>query len=289
MANTKVIKHRIKTAKNISQITRAMEMVAASKMRRAQLQALSARPYSQSLKKILISLLTTASEFNHALMKENASPVTAILIIATDKGLCGGLNTNHFRYLKDFISAKELQNLKFLIIGSKGRNFILKSHFEVLADFPQIKDKVDFQDSLSVSHFLINSFLKGEIGKAYVSFPQFISTLSQKPKIVQILPISLGDLNRELGVSTFKKDYLIEPGPRQVADWLLPYFLELVIFHYLLEARAAEQSARMVAMKNASENATDIVDDLTLSYNKVRQAQITAQIAEVATAALTIY
>lgn len=296
MANTKIIKTRIKTAKNISQITKAMEMVAASKMRRAQQQALASRPYAQNLKKVLLSLISASSQIQHRLMQENGSPTAAVLLITSDKGLCGGLNTNLLRTIKDFAS-QESNNLKFLNIGKKGRNFLTKSNYSVLADFPQISENISFPDTLAVSGFIINAFLKGEIGKVYISFSNFISTLSQKPKIVQILPISIADLSRELALlskeettqqAMVKKDYLIEPSAQTIADWLLPYFLELVIYHYLLEAKAAEHSARMVAMKNASENAQDIVSELSLSYNKARQAQITAQIAEVAVASMTI-
>ena len=298
MSNTRIIKRRIRTAKNISQITKAMEMVAASKMRRAQIQALSSRPYSESLRTILFSLLSSGNNLQHRLMVPNESQNMAVVVISTDKGLCGSLNTNHFRIVREFVNQNPGQNLQFLIIGKKGREFLKRSNLNIVADFPQIGKRFSFEDILPVAHFLIDAYQNGDIGKAYVSFANFISTLSQKPKIIQLLPIRIEDLSKELGLLEVweakteeqfaKKQYLIEPNPQEISQWLLPYFVELEIYHYLLEAQAAEHSARMVAMKNASDNAGEIVQELTLTYNKVRQAQITAQIAEVATANLAM-
>lgn len=300
MADTKIIKKRTRTAKNIAQITKAMEMVAASKMRRSQEQALSARPYSEALCRVLFSLLKAEAELKHQLMQPNKSKTHALLLVTSDKGLCGGLNTNHFRSLKFFLREHQAENWQFLVIGKKGRDFLLKSQNSLLADFPQIKENFIFEDTLSVSHFLINAYLNNQIGKAYISFTNFISTLSQKPKIVQLLPVQLEDLSRELGLLEMskaemkseekfgKKQYLIEPSAQTISEWLLPYFMELLVYHYLLEAKAAEHSARMVAMKNASDNANDIVKELNLSYNKARQMQITNQIAELAAASLAM-
>jgi len=267
-----------------------MEMVAASKMRKSQSKALAARPYSQNLKKVLMTLLSSASEINHALMKENGQENALILLISTNKGLCGGLNTNHFRNVRDFVSQKKIADLQFAIIGKKARNYLLKSPYKLLADFSEIDEDIRFEQTVPISHFLIDLFCKATVGRVYVSYQDFVSTLSQKPKIVQILPVKVDLLSAELGVvaEPMSKDYLVEPNAKQIADWLLPYFVELIIYHYLLEAKAAEHSARMVAMKNASENAHDIVEELSLSYNKARQAQITAQIAEVASARLAL-
>ncbi len=272
-----------------------MEMVAASKMRHSQSQALSSRPYTESLRKVLFSLLASRSKIDHPLMKESKSSKTAIILVSTNKGLCGGLNTNHFRYLLDFASQFDPEKLEFLVVGRKGEEFLVKSQFNIIADFPQIKEKISFEQSLSLSHFIIKHFLEKKIGKAFMSFSDFVSTLSQKPKIVQILPVSLKDISQQLGLlektekeSFLNKEYLIEPGVKEISDWLLPYFIELEVYHYLLEAKAAEHSARMVAMKNASENAEEILNELTMEFNKARQAQITTQIAEVATAALSI-
>lgn len=295
MANTRIIKRRIKSATNISQITRAMEMVAASKMRRAQLQALAARPYSHSLRNILFSLLQSTSTLKHSLITPNDSQKVAVLVISTDKGLCGGLNTNLFRSIKAFAEKIGQANLVFLNIGKKSRSFLTKSNFEIAADFTEIPEKLSFEDSLQVSHFLTNAYQLGQIGKAYISFSNFISTLSQKPKIIRLLPLNIEDIQDELGLldkltkeSFSSLEYLLEPSPKQIARTLLPYFIELVIYHYILESRAAEHSARMVAMRNASQNASEIVDELTLSYNNARQAAITAQIAEVSSAQMAI-
>ena len=298
MANTKVIKKRIKTAENIAQITKAMEMVSASKMRRAQQQALSSRPYSDSLRKVLSSLLENAVNLDHPLIKKNKSESVAILIISTDKGLCGGLNTNLFRFLKNFCENFDLEKLKFLAIGKKGRDYLLKSGYEIIADFPQIKENITFEDTLEVSRFLMNAFLKNELGEVYICFSDFISTLSQKPKMVKILPVELKDVSKYLDLmkeseikpeeKISKKEYLFETNAKQISGWLMPYFVELEVYHYFLEAKAAEHSSRMVTMKNASENAGEIVSELNLNYNKARQTQITNQIAEIASAGMAM-
>jgi F-type H+-transporting ATPase subunit gamma len=268
-------------------------------MRRAQNQAVNSRPYTEALRKVLLSLLQSAAKINHFLMKDNKSGKVAIVLISAEKGLCGGLNTNLFRYLKNFTSQYPDFDLTFLVIGRKGRDFILKSRFSLAADFPEIKENIIFEDTLPVSRFLINAYLKRQIGKTFVCYSDFVSTLSQKPKIIQILPVRIKDIGRQLGLladnememETFlgqKKEYLIEPSQKTISRWLLPYFIELEIYHFILEAKAAEHSARMVAMKNATDNATQIVAELNLIYNKARQEQITNQIADIATASLAI-
>jgi F-type H+-transporting ATPase subunit gamma len=297
MANTKIIKRRIKSAKNISQITRAMEMVAASKMRRSQNQAISSRPYSEGLRRVLFSLLENQTTLQHKLMQENKSPAVAMLLVSTNKGLCGSLNTNLFRQLFQFTGKAE-QKPRFITVGKKGKEFLLRRGGEILADFSDLKENVYFEDTIPISHFLMDMFLKEQVGKVFISYPNFVSTIIQRPNIVQILPVKKEDILKTLGElekttaeeesKSLGKEYLIEPSKKQIAGWLLPYFVELEVYHYILEARAAEHSARMVAMKNASDNAKEIVSDLTLLYNKARQNQITNQIAEVATASLVI-
>ena len=294
MANTRLILRRIQSTRNIAQITRAMQMVAASKMKRAQDQALASKPYSEKLQAVLASLLTSSTKVQHKLLKPNSSLNTAVLLVTTNKGLCGGLNTNHFRLLNNWLKTQTLKQAQFITVGKKGWELILKLKGNIAADFSDLSDNFTFTETLAIAHFITKLFKEGSVGKVFMSYTNFISTLSQKPKIVQLLPINLESIQQSLGSledadqtkqPLFQtKEYVIEPSPKKMINWLLPYFIELEVYHFLLESKASEHSARMVAMKSASENANDLVSQLRLEYNKARQQIITAEIADIVTA-----
>lgn len=295
MANTQAIKRRIKSAQNISQITRAMQMVAASKMKKAQDQALASKAYTQKLQEVLTSLLTSSTQLFHPLLKSPLNPDKAVLVVTTNKGLCGALNTNHFRSLNSWLKTQELNQLQFITVGKKGREFLVKIGANVVADFSEeIPDPLTFEATLPATHFLLDLFKKKQVGAVYISYTDFISTLSQKPKKIKLLPIQEQALKEALGLlhdlgqtekaTFYSKEYLIEPSAKKIINWLLPYFVELEVYHVILESMASEHSARMVAMKNASENAKDLVGQLQLVYNKARQQQITTEISDIVTA-----
>ena len=294
MANSRLIKRRMESAQNITQITQAMQMVAASKMKKAQGQALAGKPYSEKLQAVLASLLTNSSNFKHGFLTANQSSGTALLFVSTNKGLCGSLNTNHFRQLQLWFKEQSLGQIQFITVGKKGRDFVLKMGGNLAADFSDLPENFTFENTLPISHLVMKLFREQCAGSVFASYTNFISTLVQKPKKVQLLPItqkavsrSLGSLKDELQKETPQfefKEYLVEPSPTKVVNWLLPYFIELEVYHFLLEAKASEHSARMVAMKSASENAKELVSQLRLEYNKIRQQLITSEISDIVTA-----
>lgn len=272
-----------------------MQMVAASKMKKAQDQALSGKAYTQKLQEVLASLLSGSTELSHSFLQPQLQPDKAVLVITTNKGLCGALNTNHFRALFSWMKTQRPDQLQFVTVGKKGRDFLVKRGANVVADFSEdITEPFSFETTLPVTHFLTKLFQDKAVGEVHVSYTDFVSTLSQRPKMVKLLPIQaeaiqealglLGDLAEPDRTAFYSKEYVIEPSPKFIVNWLLPYFLELQVYHMLLESTASEHSARMVAMKNASENAQDLVGQLKLVYNKARQQQITTEISDIVTA-----
>lgn len=307
MANTRELRRRIRSIKNTAQITKAMQMVAATKMRKAQNQALSGRPYSEALNSALSVLLPKIDPELHLLLRPNQSKATGVILLSTDKGLAGALNTNLFRLVQSF--SKEKGTTSFYTIGKKGRQFIVKSGKNLptgrqvlVADFEN-PETVSFRQAVQVMKLLTEAFYKGELGDVYLIYPQFVSTLKQEPTLVKLLPFehlrgvphSLHHLGGETPPATPRKDgspspaitildFLFEPNVSELLDYVLTHQIEIKIYQALLETKASEHSARMIAMQNATENALELVDDLTLSYNQVRQEAITKEILEIATA-----
>lgn len=297
MSNIQALRRRIVSAKNIKQITKAMEMVAASKMRRAQMQALASRPYARKLQETLMtiaSLLTDTSE--HALLTSHPEGDDVIVLISTDKSLAGSLNTNLFRGTEELIRSKYSENdPKLVIIGQQARQFARSYAHEVIAEFNRIPDPLSYADSLPISKLLMDGYIDKTYRSVEVIYMDFVSTLVQEIRNVQLLPMKVDwstltdDPTQAIDALTEDRaDYVFEPDSDSILEWLLPYYVELFIFQVMLEGRASEHSARMVAMKNASDNARDIINDLTLSYNKVRQAAITAELLDNTTASMNM-
>jgi F-type H+-transporting ATPase subunit gamma len=289
MANTQDIRRRIKSIRNTAQITKAMQMVAASKMRRAQQQALSGRPYAELMNKVLVSLQRRTDPRLHPLLEIRPLKRELVLIISTDKGLAGALNTNLFREAANFDSAKTA----FVVTGKKARQFIARTKRELLADF-ELKDAPSFVETKPISKFCTEKFLNREVDKVSVLHTHFINTINQRPVVQTLLPISSFDLpQKHEGTDTSQGadpmiGYIFEPNAETVLDVMLPYYLQYQVFQMILDARASEHSARMVAMKNASDNANQFIKDLTLEYNKMRQAGITTELLEIATAQMAL-
>ncbi|MDD5262072.1 MAG: ATP synthase F1 subunit gamma [Methylacidiphilales bacterium] len=286
MAALRDIRRRIKSVKNTAQITKAMQMVAASKMRRAQDQALAGRPYAEQMDKMLRSLSRRAGRLEHPLWNSRPQKTPCALLITTDKGLCGGLNTNLLRE-----AAGLPRETVFVSVGRKGKQFLARSGRNLLADF-EIAEKAGFGEVKQVSKFLIDKFLAREVDSLSVLYPKFINTLVQKSQKLQVLPIQ--DLaNTDPGLLAGKShaqqeanpvEHLYEPDVETLLSELLPAYVHFQVYHMLLEARASEHSARMVAMKTATDNASQLVKELTLEYNKARQAAITNEILEISSA-----
>ena len=284
MANTQDIRRRIKSIRNIGQLTKAMQMVAASKMRRAQQHALAGRSYSSLMNKVLVSLQKRTDPRLHPLLNIREVKKELVLIISTDKGLAGALNTNLFREAANFDQTKTV----FVVTGKKARQFIARTKRELLADF-ELKDAPSFVETKAISKFCTEKFLSREVDKVTVLYTHFINTVNQKPVVQTLLPISAFDLPKKHEESASEDvdpmlGYVFEPSAEVVLDAVLPYYIQHQVFQMILDARASEHSARMVAMKTAKDNASKLLGDLTLEYNKARQAAITQEILEIAAA-----
>lgn len=284
------IKGRIKAIANTSQITRAMQLVAASKMKRAQDKARSGRPYALLLAEILQSLIEHAEGLEHPLLEVREVKHRGILVLSTDKGLCGPLNTNLFRLLSNVESSA-----KFVTVGRKATQHFSRMKSDLIADFT-VSDHCNFSEVRVIVEFMIKAYLDGTIDTLEVAFPRFENTLVQTPHIESILPLS--DLKKELSALNERlesnksnlsvrddREVLFEPKGAEILYDLLDLYVKQKIFQMVLESKASEQSARMVAMKTATENAKDLCSSLKLEYNKARQAAITQEILEIAAAA----
>ena len=297
-ANTRDIRRRIKSVKNTSQITKAMQMVAAAKMRKAQQRAVNGRPYAEAMAKMLAALAGAggSAELHPLLQQRDTVKRELVLVIATDKGLCGALNTNLLREVAKFDPAKT----SFVVIGRKAAQFLSRLKRDLLADF-ELKEAFTFLESKQASKFVIEKFLSGDVDKVSVAFTDFVNTLRQVPTIKTILPVQsfeISDLEGEHGKkmeaaapaagSENTLDYLFEPSASGVLEGLVPHYVHFSVYQMVLESRASEHSARMVAMKSATDNAKQLIKDLTLEYNKVRQAGITTELLEITTAQMAL-
>jgi F-type H+-transporting ATPase subunit gamma len=289
MANTQDIRRRIKSIRNTAQITKAMQMVAASKMRRAQQHALAGRPYAALMNRVLVSLQKRTDPRLHPLLHIREIKKELVLIVSTDKGLAGALNTNLFREAVNF----DLQKTAFVVTGKKARQFVARTKRELLADF-ELKDAPSFIETKAIAKFCTEKFLNGEVDKVSVLYTHFINTISQRPVVQTLLPISNFDLPKSESGEETSEDvdpmlgYIFEPNAEAVLDAMLPYYIQYQVYQMVLDARASEHSARMVAMKNATDNAHQFIKDLTLEYNKMRQAGITTELLEIATAQMAL-
>ncbi len=290
MANTQDIRRRIKSIRNTAQITKAMQMVAASKMRKAQQHALAGRPYSQILNRVLVSLESRTDPLLHPLLQVRPVKKELVLIISTDKGLAGALNTNVMREAANFAAEQTV----FVTTGRKARQYVARAKRELLADF-ELKDAPTILETNAISKFCVEKFLSGEVDKVTVLYTHFVNTISQQPVAQTLLPISplaFAAAAEKVGAGDGSKDpmleYIFEPSAHSVLDFMLPYYVQYQVFQMILDARASEHSARMVAMKNATDNANQFIKDLTLEYNKMRQASITTELLEIATAQMAL-
>ncbi|HXR08672.1 MAG TPA: ATP synthase F1 subunit gamma [Candidatus Acidoferrum sp.] len=289
MPSTRDIRRRIKSVKNTAQITKAMQMVAASKMRKAQQAALAGRPYARLMNKVLAEVASETREITHPFLEKREGTRRCVILVSTDKGLCGSLNSNLMRE-----AAKFENGAQFITAGRKGSQFLARTRRQMVAEFT-FKDAPLFGEARAISKFASDLFLKGEVDRVDIVFTNFVSTLVQKSEVRQLLPISevaavqagmgadkAGSLPGQTG------EFLFEPDQEHVLAALLPHSLNFQIYQILLEAKASEHSARMVAMKNATDNAQQFIKDLTLEYNKLRQANITKELLEIASAAMAM-
>lgn len=288
MASTRDIRRRIKSVKNTRQITKAMELVAASKMKKAQQAALAGRPYANLMASMLAAIAARVDESVHPFLQERPVKTRGILLVTSDKGLCGPLNTNLFRLVADITTPA-----KFYVVGRKGAQFLARTHRDLVADFP-VHDSVPIREVRAISDLMSQHFVEGKIDTIETIYPRFKNTLVQEPRLRPMLPLTnlknFVERLKETGATAEPmlnddREILFEPDVHQVLAALLPFYLTRQFYQFILSSKASEHSARMVAMKTAKDNATKLLGDLTLEYNKARQEAITEEILEIAAAA----
>ncbi len=280
MASQRDIRRRIGSVKNIKQITRAMQFVAASKLKRAQDAALAARPYSQKLDEVLADLAAVLGGEDHPLLAERSGGRRLIVLITTDRPLSGPLNTNIVRFVaRDIID--DPGDIAVVTVGRKGRDAMRRTGVPLEAHFSTFGDRPTFADVLPLARLITDDFLAGTNGRVDIIYSRWVSTLVQRPERLTILPIQAAADTEGIPGNQF----IFEPNASTVLERLLPRYVATRLFQAVLEAKASEESSRMVAMKSATENAEDLIDDLTLSYNKVRQSNITREMIEIASGA----
>ncbi|KKU44904.1 MAG: ATP synthase gamma chain [Microgenomates group bacterium GW2011_GWA2_46_7] len=283
MGNLIGIRRRIKSAKNIAQITRAMQMVSASKMKKAQDAALATRPFTDKLREVM-SHVTKAKSTRHTLTTIRPVHSILVLLVSTNKGMCGGLNVNLYRGLLDFASDHPGINLSLATIGKKAKYFVPGRETELAAKFNDLSETPSFAETRVVTKYALDSFVSGKYDQVYLAYPKFISTLQNDITFAPLLPIQS---DNDSAAST-PVDYTIEPGESTLLGSLLPYQVEMSVYQTILESRASEHSARMVAMKSASDNAKELIGNFTLDYNQARQSQVTSELLDVTTARMAI-
>lgn len=288
------IRRRIKAVKNIKQITKTMEMVSASKMRKAQNAALQTREYAEKALEILLSL--EGQTITHPLLEQREVKHTTVILVSSDRGLCGGFNSNLVRKIHEKLKGTDLTTVKAVTLGKKGRDGFARLNYTITADFSGNVDRMNFATIAPIIRMVLKDYIAGKTDRVLLVYTHFITTLSQKPVVKTLLPLSqegledvLKDILGEQFVAKEKTkkhaEFIFEPSPEEVLASLLPKLTEAQMYQAFLESQASEHSARMVVMKNATESAGELIDDLTLSYNQARQASITREISEIAAGA----
>ncbi|MBX5444016.1 F0F1 ATP synthase subunit gamma [Sphaerobacter sp.] len=287
MPTPREIRRRIRSVRNTAQITRAMEMVAASKMRRAQQHVLATRPYAERIRAMigdLAAMADTEEQARYPLLARRPIQRSQIILITSDRGLAGAFNTNVIRRAIQVMNERpeSLENIDIVTIGRKGRDFLTRYGRPLVASFTDVGDYPSLESIRPVVRIATDDFVAGKVDAVYVVYTRFINTLRQVPEVLQVLPIEAPPGTDEV------TDYIFEPSPEAVLQALLPRFVEVQLYQALLESIASEHSARMVAMRNATDNARELVSELTLTYNKARQAQITREVTEIAAGAAAL-
>jgi F-type H+-transporting ATPase subunit gamma len=277
MISPRLLRRRIRSTQNMAKITKAMEMIATAKMKRAQEQATAGRPYNDKITQLVSDLaVESGAEISlHPLLeKREAIRKIAVVHITSDRGLCGGLNANMNRLTAGFILEQKAP-VTLITVGRKGTSFMHRQHQDLKAEF-NVVDRPLLFDTLPISRILIDDYINREVDLVYLAYTQFISTMAQRPAIELLLPIKPAKLSK-----TETTEYIYEPDPKSVLEGILPRFVEMRVYHAVLEAIASEHSSRMIAMRNATDNANEIIEHLTLTLNKARQEMITTELLDI--------
>jgi len=280
VASAKEIRGQIKATQNTAKITKAMEMVAASKMRKAQERVLDARSYAEGIERVVHNLMRAHPEYKHPFLVKREVKRASVIAVSTDKGLCGGLNTNAMKKVLSVIKSSSV-DVDFMNIGRRASQFIRRYGGKVLASVEDVNDAPSLDEILGVVQVAMEKYISGEVDEVFLVYSQYVNTMSQNPTCIRLLPCDDSNVAEQ---ETYW-DYLYEPDSQMVLDGLLRRYIEALVYHSVLENKACEHSARMVAMKSATDNAKDIVKDLQVTYNKARQAAITQEIAEICSGA----
>ena len=285
MISIRVLRRRIRSVENTAKICKAMEMIATAKMKRAQDQATAGRPYAERITEMMSNLAYHArvGRAPHPLLQKRETKKIAIIHFTTDRGLCGGLNANLNRLVAGFIMEQSVP-VTLITAGRKGRAFLLRTGQGIRAEFSGMKDRPTLQETLPISRVVIDDYTNGATDLVYLAYPHFVSTMVQRPAIEVLLPVEPVELP-----PSGRGEYIYEPEPSVVLNELLPRFVEMQVYHALIELIASEQSARMVAMRNASQSASEVIEDLTLTLNKARQESITNEICDISGGAEALY
>ena len=292
MAVGKEIRGKIKSVENTKKITKAMEMVAASKMRKAQDRMRAARPYAEKVRNIATNLGEANPEYVHPFMKSNDVKKAGVIVVTTDKGLCGGMNTNVLRAVTARLRELQAQGMSTdaVAIGNKGLGFLNRIGAKTVAHATQLGDTPHLEKLIGPVKVLLDAYAKGEINAVYLSYTRFINTMKQEPVLEPLLPLSAAKMEAEAQASGTQAswDYIYEPDAQSVIDDLLLRYVEAIVYQAVAENMASEQSARMVAMKSATDNAGNVINELKLVYNKTRQAGITKELSEIVAGAAAV-
>ncbi len=294
MASVRTLRRRIRSIKNTAQITKAMELVAASRMRRAQQNVFSARPFSQKILEVIadIAALQEDEEYRQIspLLQQRPIQHIGLVMVTTDKGLAGSINTNAIRRASRFLTEEaDGKPVRLVTVGRKGRDFMVRTGREIVAEFLGLPTRPSLLDTLPISKVVIDDYVSGKYDAVYLLYTDFINTLTVRPKLIKLLPIDPSVIKPDANTLDMKKtDFIFEPDAAGVLKSLLPRYVEVEIYQAILENIASEQSSKMVAMRSASDKAKELVTDYTLDMNKLRQAGITAEILEIASAAVAM-
>ncbi|MCD6568064.1 MAG: ATP synthase F1 subunit gamma [Dehalococcoidia bacterium] len=278
MASTQILRRRIRSVEGTAKICRAMEMIATAKRKRTQNQALAGRPYNEKISQVIADMAIhpkLEGEVYPLLEARKEIRRIAIIYVATDRGLCGGLNANLSRLVAKFILEQDVP-VTLITVGRKGRSFARHSEVDIRAEFSGMSDRPALFDTLPISRVVIDDFISETVDKVYLAYPRFVNTAVQQPVLEALLPVEPPEVP-----VTQRGGFIWEPGPRDIADQLLPRYVEMEVYHAVLELVASEQSARMVAMRNAGDSAKDVIQDLVLTLNKARQETVTKEICDI--------
>ena len=282
MAKTQHLKRRIRSIRNTMQVTRAMKMVSAARLRRAQERIIAARPFARRMMTVLRSVALRANPEAHPLLQERPIRRVDVVVISSDRGLCGSFNANILKTAAAFINSQSGREVIVHPIGRKARDYFRRRNYTIGRERTDILKALEYASSAGIGRYFIERYANAEVDAVYIVYNEFKSAIAQTPVVERILPIRQQEISENVGPV---EDYIYEPDAETLFDWLLPYYVEIEAFQALLESAAAEHAARMAAMESATSNASELIDSLTLRMNRVRQASITTEIIEVVSGA----